>query len=404
MIEARTGYALSTDSAEAAELYHTALDRILGSESGAAAVLDKALALDANFALAAAARFYVANDTGEADALRFAEQAEKAMLNASDWEREHTDILLGLIRDSGATKAKALAYIQRIPTDVLIVSQLAGILFFFDGPTKLQSVLNLFESVESALQDDWALLARLGFAASEAGQFERGRELLQRAFQIRPQSLYTIHGLAHLLHDEGKPEESAALLQNWLQQYGAGALQGQMYGHVQWHLALSEWQLGQREQAIERYQHYCAPATTTCGPILTLADCGGFLLRDFVKSGQVQTLGDDVLSHIERVWGMLGHPFVALHVAGLYASAADLDGLARCEQALLAKSQSTNQQTGLQLVAALTAYVKGEYQQAAKVLSALSPDARIGIGGSNVERVLVDILEASVIAHQSSTH
>jgi len=35
-----------------------------------------------------------------------------------------------------------------------------------------------------------------------------------------------------------------------------------------------------REPAMGRYQQYCAPATTTCGPVLTLADCAGFLLRD----------------------------------------------------------------------------------------------------------------------------
>lgn len=69
---------LSSKSPEAAELYHEAVDLILGSESSAAKALDKALELEEDFALAAAARYYVAQDTGEPNADIFREQAEKA--------------------------------------------------------------------------------------------------------------------------------------------------------------------------------------------------------------------------------------------------------------------------------------------------------------------------------------
>ena len=48
MIEARMGKSLTTSSPEAAEKYQLAVDRILGSETGAAETLDQALALDGN--------------------------------------------------------------------------------------------------------------------------------------------------------------------------------------------------------------------------------------------------------------------------------------------------------------------------------------------------------------------
>lgn len=394
MLDTRTGHSLSSHSAEAVVQYCHAIDFILGSESGAAEALDQALQLDKNFAMAAAARYAVAKDTGALDAQTFRERAEQTALNATEWEREHITILIGLIDQPNATRAKAFAYIADNPTDLLIISQLAGYLFFYDGPNKLQSVLDLWESVNHALSDDWAFLARLGFAASEAGQRQRGRELLERALTMRPQSLYTIHGLAHLLHDDGAAEESATLLKDWLKTHESTACKGQMYGHVQWHLALSEWQVGDRQAAIERYVRYCAPETTTCGPILTLADCGGFLLRDYLQTGEPSALNDDVLNHIERVWSMLGHPFVALHVAGLFASAGDHEGLQRCEDALLTKPRGSNRDVSLALVSSLKEFVAGHYQPAAQTLSTLSPDARIGIGGSNVERILVDLIEA----------
>ena len=395
MLETRTGNTLSSKSSEAANLYQEAVDLILGSETGAAETLDKALELDKNFALAAAARYYVAQDVGEPDANTYKELAERTSLDASDWEREHINVLIGLIDEAGATRAKALAYIETTPTDLLIVAKLTGNMFFYDGPKKLETVLDVFESVEHALGDDWAFLARLGFAASEAGQRKRGRELIERALEIRPQSLYSIHGLAHMLHDEGAVEESAKLLQDWLEVHGSGAREGQMYGHVQWHLALTEWQIGDREAAMKRYLEFCAPETTTCGPILTLADCGGFLLRDYLQTGQTSVLGDDVTQLIERVWGMIGHPFIALHVAGLYASADDIAGLKQCEEILSQKDSGANRDLSLALVSSLSDYVMGNYQRATQTLTTVSPGARIGIGGSNVERILVDLIETS---------
>jgi len=387
------GEVLSTQSSEAASLYQQALDLILGSESGAENALDKALELDPDFSLAGAARYYVAQDVGEPGAERYREQAERSATQASDWEQSHVEILIGLIDQPDATQARAQAYIESNPRDLLVLSQLTGNLFFYGGPAKLDAVLNLFESVENALGDQWAFLARLGFAASEAGQRARGRELIERALEIRPQALYSIHGLAHVLHDDGAAEESSRLLKDWLMQHEAGAREGQMYGHVQWHLALAEWQIGDRDIAMRRYLDFCAPGKTTCGPILTLADCGGFLLRDYLRTGQTSALGRAVQGHIERVWGWLGHPFIALHVAGLYASAGDVSGLKRCEEALLALPVSMNRDLSLAIVSALTDLVVGDNASAMQTLAGISRGARIGIGGSNVERELVDLIE-----------
>ena len=52
-----------------------------------------------------------------------------------------------------------------------------------------------------------------------------------------------------------------------------------MYGHVQWHLALAEWQLGFTEQAWQRYERYCAPEATRCGPVTQVRGFGGQLVH-----------------------------------------------------------------------------------------------------------------------------
>lgn len=252
MIDPRTNNPISSNSLQAFNLYIEAIDLILGSESGAAEMLDQAIALDGNFAMAAAARYYVAEDSGETGSKIFRDQALSTSSQVTEWEKQHIDVLIGLIDQPGETRERAITYIEKNPADLLVISQMTGNMIFFDGPNKLTNVLNLFESVEPALSDDWAFIARLGFAASEAGQRERGRELLEKALALRPQSLYTIHGLAHLLHDEGAAEESTNLLRSWLEKYESSANSGQMYGHVQWHLALAEWQSGNRDAGMAR--------------------------------------------------------------------------------------------------------------------------------------------------------
>src|SRR5690242_21361962 len=100
MIDARTGQSLTTDNLEAAEQYQLAVDRILGSETGAAEALDLALALDSNFALALAARHMLAKDARSADADAFKGRALIAAESALPWERAHILALFALLERS----------------------------------------------------------------------------------------------------------------------------------------------------------------------------------------------------------------------------------------------------------------------------------------------------------------
>src|SRR5262249_4890215 len=272
-----------------------------------------------------------------------------------------------------------------------------GYLIFYGGARKLQRVLSIMESVDPSLHDDWAYLARLGFAASEAGDRHRGRLLVERALQQRPRSLYVIHSYAHVLHDQGKPDESGDRLVNWRNEHRRSAEGGAMYGHVQWHLALAEWQLGLTEQAWQRYERYCAPETTSCGPVLTLADCGGFLLRDYLRTGTTRPVSAAVSSLFERFSSMQSHPFIALHLAGIQASAGDLASLEQSRAAIAAKEPSDQTRLSLRLVDAVGQFADGQYADVAELLKLVSVDQRISVGGSRVERILIDLLEARAV-------
>ncbi len=397
MIDARAHRPLTTGTLEAAEQYQLAVDHILGSETGAAEALDRALALDSNLALALAARYMLAKDARSTDAGVFKERALVAAEAALPWERAHIRALFALLEDPYSNLAATEAYIADNPADLLVVSQLCGYLIFYGGARKLERVLGIMESLDPSLHDDWAFLARLGFAASEAGDRNRGRVLVERALRQRPQAPYVIHSYAHVLHDQGKPEESLDLLSNWLDEHRQSAEGGAMYGHVQWHLALAEWQLGLAEQAWQRYERYAAPETTRCGPVLTLADCGGFLLRDYLRTGITRPVSAAVSALSERFSSMLSHPFIALHLAGIQASAGDLASLEQSRAAIAAKEHSDQTRLSLCLVDAVGQFAEGQYADAAELLKSVSVDQRISVGGSRVERILIDLLEARAV-------
>ena len=397
MIDARTGQPVTTGSLEAAEHYQLAVDRILGSETGVAEALDRALALDSNLALALAARYMLAKDTKSVDADVFKERALMAAEAALPRERAHIRALFALLEDPYSNLAATEAYIAGNPADLLVISQLCGYLIFYGGARKLERVLRIMESVDPRLHDDWACLARLGFAASEADDRNRGRVLIERALRLRPPSPYIIHAYAHVLHDQDKPEESLELLGNWLNDHRRSAEGGAMYGHVQWHLALAEWQLGLAEQAWQRYERYCAPETTRCGPVLTLADCGGFLLREYLRTGATRPVSAAVSALSERFSSMLSHPFIALHLAGIQASAGDLASLEQSRATIATKEPSDQTRLSLCLVDAVGQFAKAQYAAAAESLKLVSADQRISVGGSRVERVLIDLLEARAV-------
>jgi hypothetical protein len=131
--------------------------------------------------------------------------------------------------------------------------------------------------------------------------------------------------------------------------------------------------------------------------VLTLADCGGFLLREYLRTGTTRPVSSAVASLFESFSPMLSHPFIALHVAGIQASAGDLAGLERSRAAIAAKDSSDQARLSVRLVDALSHFAKGRYVDAVDTLKVVPADQRIAVGGSYVERVLIELLEARAL-------
>jgi hypothetical protein len=131
--------------------------------------------------------------------------------------------------------------------------------------------------------------------------------------------------------------------------------------------------------------------------VLSLADCGGFLLREYLRTGTTRPVSAAVSALSERFKSMLSHPFIALHLAGIQASAGDMAALEEMRAAIVAQDSSDRTQLSLKLVEAVSQFASGQYADAADTLKLVSPGQRVGVGGSRVERMLIDLLEARAV-------
>jgi hypothetical protein len=116
-----------------------------------------------------------------------------------------------------------------------------------------------------------------------------------------------------------------------------------------------------------------------------------------LRTGTTRPVSAAVSALSERFNSMLSHPFIALHLAGIQASAGDMAALEQSKAAIAAKEPSDQARLSLRLVDAISQFAGGQYAEAADTLKLISADQRIGVGGSRVERVLIDLLETRAV-------
>ena len=397
----RLGLSITCTSTDAAQAYREAEARTQAALGGAAALLDHALSIDPDFALANVARYELALDAQDENADAWRARALEAQDRVSPWERGHIRAVLAACAGDDDAVALAREQLATTPLDLSVLAKLSGHLFFHGGAGKRAALLSELENVAPHYGDDWAFLARHGFAASEAGDRDRGRELLDRSLSENSDSLYTIHALAHALHDANELEESATLLTDWL---GGHPAEGWLLGHVQWHLALNEWGRGETSAAVERYEAFSAPATSTCGPMLQLADAGGLLFRLYLDGQGPESLPDAGVRELVTTLAPALHlPFVALHATAALLAIGDQARLEECIATVRDRVDDDRRGSiAKRVVDAVSAFSRERYAEAGAILDELDDGDREAVGGSNVERELLSLLHAGASSRAAS--
>ena len=127
------------------------------------------------------------------------------------------------------------------------------------------------EQVAPSYRDDWWFAGDLAFEYAEAGRWQEGQRLAERALALNPHDANAAHSLAHALGEGGHHGAVVAFLEGWLPGYPAGAPE---FSNLAWHLGMSEARRSHPERALRVYHQRLDPARV---PGTRLRDAAGLL-------------------------------------------------------------------------------------------------------------------------------
>ncbi|MEH3024038.1 MAG: tetratricopeptide repeat protein [Pseudomonas oryzihabitans] len=389
----RYGLPLSTSPA-AAEHYQTGVDLLLSLWPGAVASLERAIALDPDFALGWAARARLHLIDNQAGAARSTiERAQRLVVQrGTERERSHVQVLKWLVAgESTPALQGALAHAERWPRDILILGLplgAFGLLAFSGRADHDQARVTLCERhARHFAADDWWFLTYRGWSLGENGDVVRGRTFTERALEQRRQNVNAAHALAHVLHESGASDDGARLLADWLPDYPR---HGTLHGHIAWHGALVALERGDVQGALAYYETYVAPANSTAGPLNRVSDNASFLWRLALQGQEVPAaLWQSAAASASDLFQQPGLPFADVHMAMIAAATGERAALETRISGLTARMATGDLPAGpvvAVLCRALLAFAEEDYRGCAQLLEPARADiARIGGSGAQRE-------------------
>ncbi len=391
------GLPISTTSDLAAERYREGVDLLLSTWPGAAEVLEEAIAADPDFALAHAARarlHAMRAESAQAKA-RIAAAAEAAARRGTERERNYVEVLsLAINGQSAKALDRALAHAETWPRDAVILSLplgAFGLLAFSGRADHDQARVDLCERHARHFgADDWWFLTYRGWSHAENGAVAYGRDLAQRAYDLRRENANAVHALSHAMYEGGAGEDADRLIADWLPGYDRSGI---LHGHIAWHAALAALENGDTERALAIYGEHVQPSVSAGMPINVVSDTASFLWR-------LQAYGHEVPEGLWRAaatyaapnFTEAGFPFADFHMALIAAAAGDKAAVERRAAALAGMVEAGALPAGPVVPAVCRAalfFAEEDYAGCARILEPVAADVA-RIGGSGAQREIVE--------------
>ena len=386
----RYGLPLSARPAAGAA-YASGLDALLALQPGAERHFAAAVEADGGCALAHAAlgllRYRRGQAGGARESLACARRATHSGLTRR--ERQHV-AAVGAVVAGQETQALGMmrAHLAEFPRDALLLRE-ASAITGSGAPGSRAARLSLMEQVAPCYADDWWFAGDLAFEYAEAGRWQEGQRLAERALALNPHDANAAHSLAHALGEGGHHGAVVAFLEGWLPGYPAGAPE---FSHLAWHLGMSEARRSHPERALRVYHQRLDPARVpgtrlrdAAGllwqlqlmldghhrggalPWKAVADLASGLVRSAVESG--------VIDGLDAVFAAM-----AFTAAGAAAEAERLVG-ALHRQAW--QGSALTESVTLPLVRSVLAFGAGAYRSAERLMASAGTGGLYRLGASN---------------------
>lgn len=397
------GNTVHCSSTAAVRAYDRAVDCHLHAFPGVLEATEEALAHDPGFALAHVLRglFHAMYGRGD-EARQSLARARDCAEGSSDRERDHVGVIGAVIE--GRTR-DALAAVEphanRYPTDLVTIAPALGAygLFAFSGRADHDAArLAFIERVAAHFpaRFPW-LLAHRGWCRIECGAVDEGLAMVLEAIAERPANGHNAHMVMHGYYEKHDPASAQVFLAAWMPSYPDGAL---MWGHLQWHWALTELALGRDDLALERLLGPILDYLPRGTPYMGLADVVALLWRLGLRDKHTSAWSS-ARQHAQPFLAKGSNPFGELHLAMLAAVYRERGELAQCERRLesLALAGHEGAEVVRHWAAGLRSLIDGDTPRALQEFDACRAELP-RIGGSGAQRAIVaetrDVLRVPV--------
>jgi len=392
MLRDRYDLELSTASTQSAEHYIDAIDRMLAADPGVEETLEAAITADPEFSMphAALARAHLMRGRVKL-ARAAAETATKLCNTASQREQQHVEIISNLVNGKIPHSLKLTKeHLVDFPRDAFALDPACGVFgsIGFSGRSNREAEqLDLLEPLARHYGDDWWFLTVYAFALLETGQWQRGRQMVERALAHRPTSSHGAHTLAHALFESGSDDEALSFMTDWLPKSDKNSL---LHCHIWWHQALLLMMTGDHDKAFSAFRDNCLPGTTDSPSINVFTDSVSFLWRaELAGAPRHYDIWETLKQYFDE---QFRRPivFVDAHVGLVYAALGETEQLDACIAELQELGESGRLAAGTTAATLTQAYKAFANKQWATAIDLLEPAMQdlVRIGGSRAQRDL----------------
>ena len=202
----------------------------------------------------------------------------------------------------------------------------------------------------------------------------------------------------HARFERDEPQAALDFIDAWLPSYPVEAV---LYGHLNWHAALCEIDLGRMDAAVARLLGVIEPHLQHALPLVGMTDTSSLLWRLSLQ-GREGLSWARAQAYAEQRFPQGGNAFVEAHLAMLAAAQRDTAALGRCRERLQRSADAGHggAATALHWAEGLLAWCDGADGVGAAPTSAQAAiDASLAqaarLGGSHAQRTVIDWTRAA---------
>lgn len=392
MAETRRGLEVSNADADAIAAIDAFTDRLANIELGVESILADADRFPETPAIQlGAAMLYLYGQTADTDAKAGAYLDRAARLDDQMNDRERATLgalQLWLANDILAAATALESIVHEWPRDLLALKALEFLYYVLGQQHYGKRFLAHVEAIADHNADDPDFLAAWAFAAELSGLAERATELASKAIQLRHDTPWAHHALAHAFITAGDPEPDVDQLAGYLHSWrNSGRV---IYCHNAWHLAVAH---------LDRLDDGSARSIYTEHVWGVQPDAPGEQIDAVSLLWRLEMAGFDVdpeqwagvADHVESRVAECYMPFLTAHHAYALARADRRDALDRLRATIDERASQPDGEArrvwrpvGVPIVEGCIAHAQGDHRRAAEILDPVM-SSMTAVGGSDAQ-------------------